>query len=192
MLSRIQRIHKFWYPEVLPYANWFKKDPSFDNEIRENFAGDLQDLADGKLDSWLETPEGTLSYIILSDQFSRNLFRNDPKCFSYDPKAISATKHALKEKYNEKLNLFERVFLYMPLMHAEDKQDQQLGVNLFADLIDLAEESKKPVFKNFHSFAIMHQKIIDRFGRFPHRNVILSRTTTQEEADFLKNEHSGF
>jgi len=196
MNPRVIAIHKFWFPEGMKFPNpkWFQKDINFDKEIKENFEVDLVDLGQGKLDSWLEgSPVDILSYIILSDQFSRNMYRGDPKSFAFDSFALKAAKLAVAKGLDKDLSpKYEATFIYMPFMHSENKEDQQKCVELFEKLAEEVPEVEKKVILNNLNFALRHQKIVNEFGRFPHRNKILGRQSTKEEEEFLKTEGSSF
>jgi uncharacterized protein (DUF924 family) len=172
---------EFWFTEI-ETAKWFKKDPAFDETVRTRFAGLYERAAAGECDVWRETPHGCLALIIVLDQFPRNMFRGDPRCFATDPAARAVTRLALERGFDSDLTVTEKQFLYLPLQHSEDAADQALSVALNkatgdADLLKWAEA---------------HRRIVDRFGRFPHRNELLGRKTTPEEAEFLKEKGSSF
>lgn len=174
-----QQILKFWF-ELKP-EQWWKKDPQFDQMIREKF-GDLHAQATkGELWQWRDTAEGRLAEIIILDQFSRNLFRDSAKAFACDGMALILSQEAIRNKVNLELTPIQRPFLYMPFMHSESKVIHELAVQLFSES-DL---------KDNLAFELEHKKIIDQFGRYPHRNKVLNRESTPEEIEFLKT-HSGF
>ena len=133
-------------------------------------------------DSWLSAPRGWLAAILVLDQFPRNLFRGDARAFATDEAALGLAKRAIAEGIDLKLTPAQRSFVYMPFQHSEEKADQARSIELFTAL-------GNPLNLDF---AIRHKDIIDRFGRFPHRNAILGRTTTDEEATFLKQPGSSF
>ena len=171
----------FWFSErVKPL--WFKKSAEFDREIKQRFLTIYSLAKTGALDSWRDNPRDTLALIILLDQFPRNMFRNTPRAFATDEKAVELTKYAVSQNYQQKLSDQQQVFLYMPLMHSENKTNQAKCVELFDEL--KKEENLK--------FALKHQKIIERFGRFPHRNQILGRQSTEAEREFLTQPGSSF
>ncbi|MBE9046484.1 DUF924 domain-containing protein [Pleurocapsales cyanobacterium LEGE 10410] len=171
----------FWFSQrVKPL--WFKKKIEFDREIERRFFDTYQLARTGKLDSWRNDPHGALASIILLDQFPRNMFRNTPQAFATDNQAVELAKYAVDKGYERDLSPEERSFLYMPLMHSEDKVDQAKCVELFTKLGK--EENLK--------FAIKHREIVDRFGRFPHRNEMLDRTSTSAEQEFLTQPGSSF
>jgi len=156
-------------------ARWWAKDDAFDNEIRTRFMRVWTDAAAGKLDAWLNSDDGTLALVIVLDQFPRNMFRNDPRAFSTDPMACRIAHDALARGVDTRLSQDLQPFLYMPLMHSETLADQERCVSLFEQLGN-AENVK---------FAIIHADIIRKFGRFPHRNGVLGRITSDDEQAFL-------
>ena len=176
-----ENIIDFWFSErVKPL--WFKKSAEFDREIRQRFS-DLYQLAKtGALNNWRDCAPDALALIIILDQFPRNMFRNKPQAFATDGMAVELTKHAIANNYQQSLTIEQQVFLYMPLMHSESKADQALCIELFEEL------GKEDNLK----FAIKHQEIIDRFGRFPHRNQVLGRESTVAEREFLTQPGSSF
>lgn len=154
---------------------WFKRDEAFDASIAERFAGAVADAAAGRLDMWEATAEGTYGLLILLDQFPRNIHRGTPLAFASDPKARQVAKRALTKGYDRKMPPQERGFFYLPFEHSEDPADQARSIELFEAMGD-AEQLK---------WAVIHKEIIDRLGRFPHRNPILGRTMTAQEQAFL-------
>jgi uncharacterized protein (DUF924 family) len=154
---------------------WFKKDDAFDIAIRAQFLGTWEDAAAGRLADWEKTDDGTLALIIVLDQFPRNMFRNDARAFASDALALATTKRAVERGVDQRVEVALRQFIYMPLMHAESMADQDSCVTLFEALGN----------ENNLKFAHIHADIIRRFGRFPHRNAILGRTTSKDEQDFL-------
>src|SRR5262249_54362454 len=146
----------------------------------------------GHLDGWLSSALGHLALIILTDQFPRNIYRGSPRAFEFDHLARAWCIDGLKEGIDRKLRPVERVFFYLPLEHSEDLNDQSLCVSLFYDLAGAVSPELKRPFSNFVDFALRHQAIIERFGRFPHRNAILGRESTSEEIQFLRQPDSSF
>lgn len=171
---------------------WWKKDTGLDEEIRTRFEPALLMLVNGELDHWLETETGHLAQVILADQFSRNMYRDTADAFATDPLAVDLTLQGLESAIDLGLRLVERAFLYMPLMHAESLEYQEEAVLLFANLENQATSQEKKYFRNNLDFAIQHRDIIERFGRFPHRNRILGRESTLEELEFLQQPGSSF
>ncbi|MBF8302770.1 MAG: hypothetical protein HW396_1051, partial [Candidatus Dadabacteria bacterium] len=148
----------------------------------------------GKLKSWENTPRGTLALIILLDQFSRNIYRGTAKAFSQDSLALYVCLRGIEKGFDKRLHPVERLFLYMPLEHSEDLEMQKKSVEYFSMLEKLfpAPPSLASMVSEFKKYAGMHYVIIERFGRFPHRNEILGRKSTPEEIEFLKQPGSSF
>ena len=174
---------------------WFTKSEAIDREIREKFEADLLQAAEGKYQSWEKEPKNALALVILFDQFSRNMYRGTAKMFSFDENALRLTLGAVKKENDKELPLFQRIFLYMPLMHAEDLKIQELSLKHFGGLVGESKQ-KSPVNVPYYTYTLdyarRHHEIIAEFGRFPHRNKILTRVSTPQEEDFLKNKHSSF
>lgn len=172
-------ILNFWY-KAENQSKWFAKDQEFDREITEKFLSSYEEAAKGNLDYWQESLAGSLALIILLDQFPRNMFREHPKSLATDTKALSIIKAIITKGIDKDAPTDYKNFLYMPLMHSENLADQELAAKLFAYDPDN------------HKYAKMHMEIIKKFGRFPHRNIILGRKSTAEEIDFLKTPNSSF
>ena len=172
---------------------WWKKDPAFDAELRERFGALNAEAREGGLRAWLKTPRGTLAYVILLDQVSRNIHRDTPEMYTADARALEVAKAALADGATEAaLAVHERVFLYMPLMHSEAVADQRACVACFERLAGSLDGWAKASIEANLQFARAHRDIVERFGRFPHRNDILGRETTAEEREFLKQPGSSF
>ncbi len=171
----------FWFTETSP-EQWFKRDDAFDATVRKRFAELYRRAAAGALDGWRQTPAGCVALAIVLDQFPRNMFRGDARAFATDAAARAVLRYALDRKFDAGLSARERQFLYMPLQHSEDPADQALSVALYAATGDAG----------LVKWAEAHKRIIDRFGRFPHRNDVLGRTTTPDEAEFLTQPDSSF
>lgn len=187
----------FWFgkPGSNPLANaeaWWKKDAAFDAELTRRFGPALERAALGELDAWKATPRGRLALILLLDQMSRNIYRGTPRSFAQDPKALELALEGLTNEDERELSPVETQFLLMPLMHAENTELQHECVARFERLRDEGPQSLRAFFDNALSFARAHAVIIDRFGRFPHRNAILDRKSTAEETEFLKQPNSSF
>ena len=165
---------------------WFEKDEDFDTEVRSGFLTKYERAASGKLDFWQNSPENCLALIILIDQFPRNMFRENPQAFATDSKALAAAQHAVNNNFDRQLLTVQKWFIYLPFEHSENLENQQKSVELFSNL------QGEPDSKSVIDYAIRHLEIIERFGRFPHRNQILGRETTPEEAEFLRQPGSGF
>lgn len=175
---------------------WFTKNPAIDADIRSRYEKLLAEVTTAVRDGW--QPDGlaeALAAIIVLDQFPRNMYRDTPRMYETDPQALALSQHASAHPGALTMDLFHAKFLFMPLMHSEDREDQALMHRLFIAISDRAEAIGSPClahFKNALMFAARHREIVDRFGRFPHRNAILGRATTVEEAAFLKEERSSF
>ncbi len=179
-MEAIFRILDFWFASE---GLWFKKDDAFDESIRQRFAADYEKAAAGELADWRETPDGCLALIVLLDQVPRNMFRGDARSFATDALAIEVTEMAVESGFDQVLPAARRRLFYIPLMHAEDIDHQRRCVDLFAALENDS---------NGLEYAIKHMEIIERFGRFPHRNEVLGRQSTSEEIAFLGTPGSSF
>ncbi|MBM3543596.1 MAG: DUF924 domain-containing protein [Alphaproteobacteria bacterium] len=171
----IDDVVRFWFEELTP-KNWFRRDTIVDAAIKVRFGEIYEQLKEGVPDDWLSSPEGFLAAIIVLDQFPRNMFRDDARAFATDEEALTLAKRAIAQGLDERLAPKERAFLYMPFQHAEDAKDQARSAGLFTAL-------GNPYNLDF---ALRHQAVIDRFGRFPHRNQVLGRSSTTEEMAFLE------
>jgi uncharacterized protein (DUF924 family) len=164
----------FWFSE--PHRNlWFRSTDAFDAEIRERFEGTVQRALDGQLDHWSTTARGALALVILLDQFPLNMYRNRPESFAGEATARAIADQALSRGFDAQLNTVEKAFLLLPFMHSEDLPDQERSVALF----------EAAGLENNLRWARHHQDIVRRFGRFPHRNAILGRNSTEEELAWL-------
>lgn len=190
----------FWFGDLdatgcAPAENvkqWWKKDAAFDAHCRERFEGLHNAIMAGEREDWRSTPRGCLAYVIVLDQFSRNMFRGTPKMFASDARAQVAVCTGIDQGFDDELRLDERVFFYMPLMHAEDIGLQDRCISTFGGFCDeLDGELKARVDKNLR-YAHQHRDIVARFGRFPHRNELLGRESSAEEAEFLTQPGSSF
>jgi len=176
-------------------ARWYKKDPGFDSDIRERFLEIYEQLVSGQLQSWLQDARGALAAIIVLDQFSRNMFRDQARMYAADKLAQAIAHQMVENGWDKKLPGHLRCFVYMPFMHAEDKASQAQCQALFEGYLSECEQSQpemKESVASYRGYAIAHRKIVDRFGHFPHRNEIIGRRTTSEEAAFLKEKGSSF
>jgi uncharacterized protein (DUF924 family) len=176
-----KEILKFWFEEIRP-AQWWAKDEAFDQSVRARFAGVHERATRCELFEWRAQPKGRLAEIIVLDQFSRNMFRDSPLAFASDPLALALAQEAIAAKADEAMSPVERSCLYLPFMHSESLAIHAVAIDLYR---------KKGIQSNL-DFEIRHKNIIERFGRYPHRNVILGRASTQEEIEFLKQPGSGF
>lgn len=184
----IARVIAFWFGEPgaphegQPRKEWFVQDDAFDRAIAERFMEEMDAAADGHLDSLMQTPLGSLTLVILLDQFPRNVFRDSPAAFACDPKARTVARHALEEGFDHVLAPVQRLFLYLPFEHSESMTDQDVSVALFEQL----------GHADWLEYAVKHRDIIARFDRFPHRNAVLGRTSTPDEEAFLAEKGRGF
>lgn len=163
---------------------WFEKNDPFDSEIRNRFGDAMEQAAGGELDSMASHPEGALALIIMLDQFPRNVHRGTPRAFATDAKAVAQSERAIARGWAAHLVKVQRMFLYLPLMHAEDLAKQDRCLDLWRSGVSTDPEDLK--------FALRHREIIERFGRFPHRNDTLGRESSAEEIEFLKEPMSAF
>ena len=192
IMEKFKEILTFWFGEPdhpeygKPRTVWFMKNPAFDEEIRNRFLSTYELAATNQLDFWQETPKSCLALIITLDQFPRNLFRGQPQAFATDEKALSLAKYAVEQGFDQQLLPIERGFIYLPFEHSENLADQYRCVELFQQLTD------DPDLQSMIDYAFRHLAIIQRFGRFPHRNQILNRPSTPEELEFLQQPNSSF
>ncbi|WP_420559876.1 DUF924 family protein [Tepidicaulis sp.] len=170
---------EFWR-EAGP-ERWFAKDAAFDAEIIRRFTAARGEALSGAYDDWADEPEGALALIILLDQFSRNIYRDEPRAFEADEKALRLARDAIAKGHDKQLSTQDRVWIYMPFMHAENLGVQEESVKLFEEL----------GIENNLAYAIAHRDVIAKFGRFPHRNALFGRESSAEELAYLK-EHGGF
>jgi uncharacterized protein (DUF924 family) len=196
MDSTLGSILNFWFGDLdddglcAPEQNalWFKSRTETDRLIRDKF-GDLVDQAiAGNLDHWQETDEGLVALVLLLDQFTRNIFRDTPRAFSGDSKALDLALRNIATGRYKKLPLVHRASLFMPLEHSEELAIQHRSVELFAELI---AQSGHEMITGFGRYATAHRDVIEQFGRFPHRNAILGRISTEAELAYLDS-HGGF
>jgi uncharacterized protein (DUF924 family) len=171
---------------------WWGKDGATDREIRERFLPLRRAAIDGRLAAWTASPRGRLALIVLIDQFSRNIFRDSPEAFAHDDLARRWCTDGLAQGDDRRLRPIERVFFYLPLEHSESIADQARSVALFTALRDEAPDAERGLFEGYLDFARRHRDIVDRFGRFPHRNAVLARGSTKEEVEFLRGPGSSF
>lgn len=181
MQSDYQNVLHFWFEEATAQQH-FSKDDAFDATIRARFGDTHTAASRGELFEWRDTPEGRLAEIIVLDQFSRNLYRDSAKAFACDGIALTLAQEAVHTGADRNLSQQQRLFMYMPYMHSESPQIHAVAKALF-ELLGLAENLK---------YELAHKAIIDRFGRFPHRNAILGRESTPEELEFLNQPGSSF
>nr|WP_037037394.1 DUF924 family protein [Pseudovibrio sp. JE062] len=171
--SKALEILDFWWTAGGP--KWFNGGEAFDKEIREKFEADVAAANRGDYDDWTQTPHGTLALLLLLDQFPRNIYRGSPKAFASDPKAVKVALESLNKNFHTAFPMGYRMFFFLPFEHSEEMDMQDLSVDLFRGLGD----------QDTYHYALIHMDVIRRFGRFPHRNEVLGRTSTPEEVEFL-------
>lgn len=176
-----QQIIDFWFVEISP-KQWWAIDDKLDRRIAEQFGEVHAQAVQCELYAWRRKPVGRLAEIIVLDQFSRNIYRDTARAFAADPQALTLAQEAVAATAEKTLEPHHRAFLYMPYMHSESRQIHEIAVQLF---------SEKGLESNLE-FELRHKAIIDRFGRYPHRNKLLGRNSTKEEIDFLKTPGSSF
>lgn len=199
MEAKVKEILEFWFgplneePSESTKQSWWKKDPSFDKTIRDRFEADMLKADRGEYASWESSALGSLALILLYDQFSRNVYRGTSGMYQFDQKSLALSKRLVEEGLDQTLRPIERVFSYMPLEHAEDTESQALCLTLFAKLKEEAvtDEDVK-MYGLYHEFAVKHSDVVEEFGRFPHRNEILGRDSTEEELVYLSKPGAGF
>lgn len=180
-LMHFQKIIDFWFEE-LPASAHFRKDPDLDQYIANQFGAVHHAALAGELYSWRYKPLGRLAEIIVLDQFSRNIYRDQPRAFAADGQALILAQEAIRARADEELSQTQRVFMYMPYMHSESEAIQNASLRLY-EALGLADN---------YRFARRHQEIIKEFGRYPHRNAILGRKSTAAEITFLSTAGSSF
>lgn len=171
---------------------WFGKTAENDQAVSERFSTTLAAASAGKLDHWADSPRGRLALMIVLDQFPHHIFRDQPQAFATDPQALALSLAALRASEDLQLTPIERVFLYLPLEHAESPEMQARSVSLYASLANEATADERALFEGFLDYAYKHRDVVERFGRFPHRNAILGRPSTPAELEFLKQPGSRF
>lgn len=189
-MSTPDEVLEFWFPADQARASklWWGKDPQLDAEIRERFGPTLRAARAGELDHWAELARGRLALIVVLDQLSRNIHRNDPEAFAADARARALTEEGLARGHDRELQAIERLFFYLPLEHSESLDDQERCIALMQALADEFGEQ----YVGYVDYAVRHRDIIARFGRFPHRNAVLGRPSTAEELEFLTQPGSSF
>jgi len=198
--ARIEQILAFWFKEqelTAPQIDrrmdtWFGEDAVFDHEIEKEFSDDVERACNGELDHWADEPEGRLALIILIDQFRRNLYRGTTKAFSHDKVALKLCVEGAMERKDKGLTPIQRVFFYMPLQHAESRKVQAKSVELYDRLAESVSPTLQETFLTVAQFAELHKDIVDQFGRFPHRNILLGRENTPEENEYLAGDSPDF
>ncbi len=175
------KIIKFWFEDINPTL-WWSKDETFDQRIRDEYSVLHAAASRCELFSWRDSALGRLAEILILDQFSRNMYRGQPESFASDSLALGLAQEAVRVGADLELEPMQRSFLYMPYMHSESLLVHEVAVELF----------RNNGIDNNYDFELKHKAIVERFGRYPHRNKILGRESTPEEAVFLQQPGSGF
>jgi len=192
----IKQIHDFWFgpldeqgmSEADRHGLWFKATDSTDRRCREQFGQLVASALEGELTDWANSDPGVIALILLLDQFTRNIYRGTPQAFAGDERAVALAQHCIAHGHHQRLPAIHQVFLFMPLEHCENLEVQNECVELFTQLHDITGLAQ---VANFRRYAIAHRDVIEQFGRFPHRNLILGRDSTPGELNYLKK-HGGF
>lgn len=181
MSHNFEAIIEFWFVEILP-KQWWEKSSEFDQMVLQRFGKIHREASQCELFNWRKEPLGCLAEIIVLDQFSRNMYRDTPASFASDPLALALTQIALEQHADEGLSPDQKGFLYMPMMHSESLKIHQYSMAYFA----------QAGCESYANSQQRHQAIIERFGRYPHRNAILGRKSTPEELEFLEQPGASF
>ncbi len=197
--TRITALHQFWFGPLdangMPAEDrntfWYGGGEETDARCRADFGADLEEALAGQRDHWLASEDGRVALVLLLDQFTRNVYRGEPRAFSGDARALDLAREAVAEGRDRLLPTIHRVFLYTPFEHAEDLGAQDEGVTLFERLLEECPAGAREAVANFHRYMLAHRDVIARFGRFPHRNAILGRQSSEDELAHLEK-HGGF
>lgn len=197
--QRISAIIEFWFADLdvdgmpNPAQNmlWFQAGTAIDQRIADQFGAQVRAALQGELDYWATSDRGLLALVLLLDQFTRNIYRHSAAAFSGDVQALKLARSAVAAATDRRLATIERVFLYLPFEHAEDLQAQDQGIACFDNLLAECPANARERVADFRRYAVAHRQVIERFGRFPHRNSILGRTSSGEELNHLR-QHGGF
>jgi len=200
MRSWFVPVLQFWFGDVDELGRsdvqhsrrWFMKDEAFDRQIAERFGETYADVRGGLREAWLDDPRGRVAYVIVLDQFPRNMFRGTARMFEADRQALAAAVEGVAHHDDAALTVNERSFLYMPYMHSEDLDMQERSVALFKELAESAPSELRGAMIAAVQYAEKHHDIVARYGRFPHRNTALGRQSTPQELAFLAQPDSGF
>jgi uncharacterized protein (DUF924 family) len=195
MTDKIHELLDFWFGNLgsadLPSSDrtnlWFGENDEIKKKLVDTFNQEYLEAIEGKLNDWEKTPRGRLALIILLDQFSRYVHRRSAKAFAYDSRAQQLCIEGLRHQMDHSLTLIERVFFYMPLVHAENNLEQEKSIRLYQELVSLSMTETTQVYQLFLAYAYAHFRVIKEFGRFPQRNALLGRDSTDAELAFLKN-----
>jgi uncharacterized protein (DUF924 family) len=190
MNNQAQAVLDFWFgqpPAPQPRDEWFKKDAAFDAQIAERFGGLIEEALAGGLQDWLHDGPSALARTLLLDQFTRNTFRGTAQAFAGDAQALAGARSLVAQGWHLALTPLQRWFAYLPFEHSEDLAAQHEGLRLFDELAQ-----QHPGMADAREWALKHWSVIERFGRYPHRNALLGRTSTAEELVFLQQPGSSF
>lgn len=194
-----QQVLSTWFLDVetgrmdVPQSKrWFMGGQTLDDELTRQYSATLDAARNDQLGSWMDDAQGTLALIVLTDQFNRNIHRGTAEAFALDAIALQACNHALTHAFDQTLPVTQRVFCYMPLEHDETLESQERSIALFRALDQQAPPELKDFTEGTLQYALEHQAIIEQFGRYPHRNAVLGRSSTQAELDWLEKENKRF
>lgn len=198
-LERISALHQFWFGPLdtdgLPAQDrnkfWYGGAEETDARCRDGFGAEVEAALEGRLDHWLELEGGRVALVLLLDQFTRNIYRGEPRAFSGDARALALAREAVADGSDRDLPTIHRAFLYTPYEHSEDLAAQDEGVALFERLLAECPTGARALVANFQRYMLAHRDVIARFGRFPHRNAILGRESSPDELAHLEK-HGGF
>lgn len=194
MTDRIHELLGHWFGNVgsadLPTSDrtdlWFNSDSALKNELTAIFSDEYSQAISGSLEDWADTARGRLALIIFLDQFSRHLNQHNDQAFAYDTRAIALCLDGIEKGMDHQLTLIERVFFYMPLVHSEDAAHQEKSIRLYQELVSLSMSETTQIYQLFLAYAYAHFRVIKEYGRFPQRNKVLNRVSTEAELVFLK------
>lgn len=192
-----EEVHAFWFAEALGDPErakrrrdfWFRSTPQIDEEIRRRFGSTLKAAAEGELAQWEAAPQSRVALVVLLDQFPRNIHRGTPAAFRHDAQALAIARRGIAAGHLQALSVPEQSFLLMPFQHAEDRGVQKDSVTLFERFVADAPPDWRALAEGNLKSAREHYTVVERFGRFPHRNAILGRESTPDEVEFLKTDH---
>lgn len=195
MTDRIHELLNFWFGKSgfadLPTSDrtnlWFGDNDVVKKQLQDNFSNEFELARKNQLSEWGDSPRGRLALILLFDQFPRYFFRQSADAFAYDKVAQQLSIEGIEQQMDHTLTLIERVFFYMPLVHSENNLYQEKSIRLYQELVMLSMSETTQIYELFHAYARAHFRVIKEFGRFPQRNKVLGRETTQAEMTFLKS-----
>lgn len=193
-MEHYENILNFWFGRVedtiVPSENrariWFGESDDIAQEIRDQFQSQMDSALNGSVKDWEVTPRGQLALIIMFDQFSRHIYRSTARAYAQDKQALAVCLEGINQEHDHELSLIERVFYYFPLLHAEHLGYQEQSVRAYQLLAEIAFSETRVIYDSFLKFANHHYTIIQRFGRFPQRNAVLGRASTEQELSYLR------